>query len=52
MFKIEFDGEFYDVYQAGVHIETFWSLSEAQDYVACLIWERDNAFADIGSEWD
>ena len=52
MFTIDYDGEFYNVYQGGVHIETFCSITEAQDYVECLKWERDNAFSELGCEFD
>jgi hypothetical protein len=51
-YKIEYDGEFYNVYYGDNHLETFWSLSEALDYRAIMIWERDNAFQDYGTEWD
>ena len=54
MFKIDFDieNEIYTVSEAGIVIESFATLWDAMDYRASLIWERDNAFADIGSEWD
>ena len=51
-YKIEYDGEFYNVYYGDNHLETFWSLSEALDYRAIMIWERDNAFQDYGTELD
>ena len=54
MFKIDFyiKTEMYTVSEAGIVIETFGSLYEALDYRACLIWERDHAFQDYGSEYD
>lgn len=54
MFKIDYDieNEIYTVSEAGVVIETFGSLYEALDYRAALIWERDQAFNDYGSEFD
>ena len=54
MFKIYFDIEnnIYTVSQAGVVIESFGSLFDALDYKAAMIWERDNAFNDYGSESD
>ena len=48
---VENDG-LYDVTLDGMVIESFYSVTDAQDYVASLIWERDNAFADIGCEFD
>lgn len=54
MFKIDFDieNEIYTVSEAGVVIESFYSLYDALDYRASLIWERDMAFNDYGSEFD
>ena len=54
MFKIDFDieKEIYTVSEAGVVIESFYSLYDALDYRASLIWERDHAFQDYGSEFD
>lgn len=54
MFKIDYDIEnnIYTVSQAGVVIESFGSLFDALDYKAAMIWERDNAFNDYGSEYD
>jgi len=44
---VETDG-LYDV----VVVETFYSYTDAQDYVASMIWERDQAFSDVGCEFD
>jgi hypothetical protein len=48
---VEIDG-MYDVTYGGTVIESFYSYTDAQDYIASLIWERDQAFADIGCEFD
>jgi len=47
----ETDG-LYDVTCGGVVVETFYSYTDAQDYVASMIWERDQAFSDVGCEFD
>lgn len=49
MFKIDFviEDNVYTVSQNGVVIESFYTLWDALDYKACLLWERDNAFNDI-----
>lgn len=54
MFKIDYDieNEIYTVSEAGVVIESFPTLWDAMDYRASLIWERDVAFQDYGSEFD
>lgn len=54
MFKIDYDieNEIYTVSEAGVVIESFATLWDAMDYRASLIWERDVAFQDYGSEFD
>ena len=54
MFKIDYniESEIYTVSEAGIVIESFATLYDALDYRAALIWERDNAFNDYGSEFD
>jgi hypothetical protein len=52
MFKVEFDGQNYNVTESGVIVESFSSLYDSLDYRAVMIWERDNAFNDYGSEFD
>jgi hypothetical protein len=52
MFKVEFDGQNYNVTESGVIVESFSSLYDALDYRAAMIWERDQAFNDYGSEFD
>lgn len=49
MFKIEYNEEnaVYNVIFNGEILDSFESLFDALDYRACMIWERDNAFADI-----
>ena len=51
-YRIDYDGEFYNVFYGDEHLDTFLSLADAQDYRAVLIWERDNAFNEYGTEWD
>jgi hypothetical protein len=43
---VERDG-LYQVLVGGEIDETFYSLADAQDYLVCLMHERDMAFADI-----
>lgn len=38
--------------EAGEIDETFYSLTDAQDHLASLVWERDQAFASVGVEFD
>jgi hypothetical protein len=52
MFNIDFDGQNYNVTESGVIVESFSSLYDAMDYKAAMIWERDQAFNDYGSEYD
>lgn len=54
MFKIDYDieNDIYTVSEAGVVIESFYTLYDALDYRASLIWERDQAFNDYGCEFD
>jgi hypothetical protein len=52
MFKVEFDGQNYNVTESGVIVESFSSLYDAMDYRAVMIWERDNAFNDYDCEFD
>jgi hypothetical protein len=54
MFKVEYDieNEVYNVTESGVIVESFATLWDAMDYRASMIWERDMAFNDYGSEWD
>jgi len=42
----------YDVIFSGNVVDSFYALEDAQDYIACMKWERDNAFNDYGSEFD
>jgi len=53
-FKIEFDieNQLYNVTESGVIVESFETLWDAMDYRASMIWERDMAFQDYGTEWD
>lgn len=48
---LERDG-LYQVLVGGEIDETFYSLADAQDHLASLVWERDMAFADVGVEFD
>lgn len=48
---VENDG-LYDVTYGGTVIETFYSYTDAQDYLVSIKWERDMAFQDVGSEFD
>ncbi len=48
---VERDG-LYQVLVGGEIDETFYSLTDAQDHLASLVWERDMAFADVGIEFD
>lgn len=48
---VERDG-LYQVLVGGEIDETFYSLTDAQDYLVCLMHERDLAFADVGVEFD
>lgn len=54
MIKINYDNEKkdYTVSECGIVIESFATLFEALDYRAALIFERDHAFNDYGSEFD
>jgi len=52
MFDIVSNDGVYDVIFSGNVVESFYALADAQDYIACMKWERDNAFNDYGSEWD
>lgn len=52
LYHIENTDGLYDVVVGGVVVETFWSLTDAQDYLASMIWERDVAFQDVGVEFD
>ena len=47
----ETDG-LYDVVVGGQVVETFYSLADAQDYLASVVWERDQAFGEVGCEFD
>ena len=48
---VERDG-LYLVLVGGEIDETFYSLTDAQDHVASLAWERDMAFNEVGCEFD
>ncbi len=52
--KIDFDtiNNVYNVTESGIIIESFDNLDNALDYRAAMIWERDMAFQDYGTEWD
>lgn len=52
LYHIENTDGLYDVVVGGQVVETFWSLTDAQDYLASMIWERDVAFQDVGVEFD
>lgn len=54
MLKINYDIEKneYTVSESGIVIEAFDNLFDALDYRAMLIFERDHAFNDYGSEFD
>lgn len=52
MYRIEETDGLYDVVVGGVVVETFYSVTDAQDYMAGLIWERDIAFDTVGVEFD
>jgi hypothetical protein len=53
-YKIDFDtvNNVYNVTESGIIIESFDNLYDALDYRAAMIWERDIAFQDYGTEWD
>ena len=42
----------YDVIFSGNVLVSFHTLEDAQDHIAYLKWERDNAFSEYGSEFD
>lgn len=52
MYNIVENGGFYDVVYSGEVLESFASLADAQDYLVCIIHERDMAFAEVGCEFD
>jgi hypothetical protein len=52
MFDIVYNDGIYDVIFSGNVLVSFHALADAQDYIACMKWERDNAFNDYGSEFD
>ena len=52
LYHIEETDGLYDVVAGGQVVETFWSLTDAQDYLASMLWERDQAFSDVGCEFD
>ena len=52
MYRIEETDGLYDVVVGGSVVETFYSVTDAQDYIVSLMWERDQAFSDIGCEFD
>ena len=52
MFDIVLNDGVYDVLVSGSVVDSFYTLTDAQDYISCLKWERDHAFDDYGSEWD
>ena len=52
MFDIVLNDGVYDVIVSGNVVDSFYTLTDAQDYISCLKWERDNAFSEYGSEFD
>jgi len=52
MYRIVMIDGLYNVEYNGTIVETFYSRTDAEDYIASLIWERDQAFQDVGCEFD
>jgi hypothetical protein len=52
MFDIVYNDGIYDVIFSGNVLVSFHTLEDAQDHIAYLKWERDNAFSEYGSEFD
>jgi hypothetical protein len=52
MFDIVSNDGVFDVIFSGNVVESFYTVTDAQDYIACMKWERDNAFSEYGSEFD
>jgi acyl CoA:acetate/3-ketoacid CoA transferase len=52
MFDIVMVDGLYNVTVNGVIVDTFYSLADAEDHIVTLRYEYDEAFANIGSEFD
>jgi hypothetical protein len=56
MFDIVYNDGVFDVIfsgaPAGQVVVSLHTLEDAQDHIAYLKWERDNAFSEYGSEFD
>ena len=53
MFDIALDGDgYYQVSVGGVPVDSFEHLEDAEDCIRYLKWERDQAFASVGVEFD
>ena len=53
MYDIVVDADgYYQVSVGGVPVDSFECVEDAEDCIRYLKWERDQAFADAGSEFD